>query len=217
MIRRRLGRASKSTENRLWMGLPTWQWPKTYSQGNKRSGSKRNILRSWSGLAHRKFVEGAEASSCDSLGTLRIWRGSAKRSGLKSLPRSELQFCRRKHIWWMASLVRVDRKAKVIQKQLWWAEKHLRMHNTLNLEADGLQQQKTMSGSTYVSQEHKTEAAVGTGSPKLDSWRLEKQSLVWWISISADAYRWSEFDTNSMNPWTKPTLCQQSRLVAVVS
>ena len=39
-------------------------------------------------------LEGAEASSCqvDSLGTLRIWRGSAKRSGPKSLPRS-VQTC----------------------------------------------------------------------------------------------------------------------------
>ena len=26
---------SESTENGLWMGLPTWQWPKTYGQGNK--------------------------------------------------------------------------------------------------------------------------------------------------------------------------------------
>ena len=52
--------------------------------------------------------------------------------------------------------------------QLWWAEKQLRRHNTSNLEADGLQQEKTMSGSTSDSQEQKAEAAVGTGSPKLD-------------------------------------------------
>ena len=26
---------SESTENGSWMGLPTWQWPKTYGQGNK--------------------------------------------------------------------------------------------------------------------------------------------------------------------------------------
>ena len=26
---------SVSTENGSWMGLPTWQWPKTYGQGNK--------------------------------------------------------------------------------------------------------------------------------------------------------------------------------------
>ena len=26
---------SESTENGSWMGLPRWQWPKTYSQGNK--------------------------------------------------------------------------------------------------------------------------------------------------------------------------------------
>ena len=26
---------SESTENGSWMSLPTWQWPKTYGQGNK--------------------------------------------------------------------------------------------------------------------------------------------------------------------------------------
>ena len=48
-------------------------------------------------------------------------------------------------------------------------QKSLRMHNTLNLEVDGLQQQKTMLGSTSVSKEQKAEAAVGTGSSKWDS------------------------------------------------
>ena len=47
-------------------------------------------------------------------------------------------------------------------------ENHLRIHNTMNLEVDGLQQQKITLDSTYVSQKHRTEAAVGTGSPKLD-------------------------------------------------
>ena len=42
------------------------------------------------------------------------------------------------------------------------------MRNTLNLQADGLQQQNT-SGSTSVSQEQKGEAAVDTGPPKVDS------------------------------------------------
>ena len=74
--------------------------------------------------------------------------------------------------------------------QLWWAEKLLRMHNTSNLEEGRLQQQKTTSGSTSVSQEQKAEAAVGTGSPKLDSWRLEKRSMLRWMSISPEAYRW---------------------------
>ena len=49
---------------------------------------------------------------------------------------------------------------------LWRSEKCLGMHNTLNLEVDGLQQQKTMSGPTSVSQEQKAEAALGTGLPK---------------------------------------------------
>lgn len=46
--------------------------------------------------------------------------------------------------------------------------------NTSNTEADGTQQQKTLLGSTPVSQEQESEAAVGTGQkPKLDGWRLD--------------------------------------------
>ena len=67
-----------------------------------------------------------------------------------------------------------------------WAEKHPEMHNISSLETDGLQTQTTTSGSTPLSQEQKSEAAAGTGSSKLDSCRLEKDSLVWWISISAE-------------------------------
>lgn len=37
----------------------------------------------------------------------------------------------------------------------------------LNLEKDGLQQQKTASGSTPSSQEEESEATVGTGASKL--------------------------------------------------
>ena len=40
-------------------------------------------------------------------------------------------------------------------------------------EVKELQQQKTTSGSSPVNQEQKPEAAVDTGSPELDSWRLE--------------------------------------------
>lgn len=49
--------------------------------------------------------------------------------------------------------------------QPWWAEKQLRMRNTSNLNVDGLQKQKTMSGSTPVSWEQESEATTGTGSP----------------------------------------------------
>lgn len=49
------------------------------------------------------------------------------------------------------------------------------MNNTAILEVDVLQQQKTMSGFTSFSQEQKTEALVGTGSPQLD-W---KKNMAW--------------------------------------
>ena len=54
----------------------------------------------------------------------------------------------------------------------------MKIHNMSSLEVDGLQQQKSTSGSASVSQAQKAEAAVGTGSPKPDSRRLEKRSQV---------------------------------------
>ncbi|MCI4384713.1 hypothetical protein PGIGA_G00041910 [Pangasianodon gigas] len=54
------------------------------------------------------------------------------------------------------------------------SEKHLSMHNTSNLEVDKLQQQKTTSAFTSVSQEQKAEALMGTDSPV----KMEKRSLV---------------------------------------
>ena len=61
------------------------------------------------------------------------------------------------------------------------------MPNSSNLQVEGLQALKTLSGSTPVSQEQISEASVGKGSQRLDSWRLEKRSPVWWGSISAEA------------------------------
>ncbi len=50
--------------------------------------------------------------------------------------------------------------------------------NTLNAEADGVQQQKTTVGAAPVSYGQETEATIRTGSPKLDNGRLEKRCLV---------------------------------------
>lgn len=55
------------------------------------------------------------------------------------------------------------------------------MHNTLNLKADELQQQKATLGFTSVCQEQKYEAMMGAGSPKVDSWSLEKRNPIGWI------------------------------------
>lgn len=94
--------------------------------------------------------------------------------------------------------------------QMWWAEKHFRMHNASNLEAVGLRQM-ARSGSTSVSQEEKAEAAVGTISPKPDSWRMGKRSLVWGTPMLG-----SQCSANSMIPWTQPALCQWFKLGEVV-
>lgn len=45
---------------------------------------------------------------------------------------------------------------------------------TLGLEADGIQQQGTPSGTTPFSKEHETEATIPTETPKLDNRRLKK-------------------------------------------
>lgn len=52
------------------------------------------------------------------------------------------------------------------------------MHKTLNIKADGLQEQKTIPGSTTFSQEQKSKPALGTGSQILDSLRLEKDQVM---------------------------------------
>lgn len=49
---------------------------------------------------------------------------------------------------------------------------------TQNFKADRQQQEKTTSGSTAVSQEEESGATVGSGSLKLDTWRLDKHRLV---------------------------------------
>lgn len=49
-------------------------------------------------------------------------------------------------------------------------ERHFRLHNMFGFKQDGLQQQKSRLGSTPVSQEEKSIAAVGIGSPKLGTW-----------------------------------------------
>lgn len=78
------------------------------------------------------------------------------------------------------------------------------------MHLSGLQQQKSTGGSSPVSSEQETEATVGTGSPKLDSRRLEKHTHIWCIAMI-----WSELGVNSMNPWIHLSSCQQFRLVGV--
>lgn len=48
--------------------------------------------------------------------------------------------------YWLKRYINLDKHSV----QLWWAEQHFTMHNMLNLEANGLQTQKTTSGSTSV-------------------------------------------------------------------
>lgn len=72
------------------------------------------------------------------------------------------------------------------------------MQNTkLNLEVDGIQQQKTTFGSTSVNQEQKAKAAVGTCFLKVVIWWVWVGDItgrvgdnpVFWIFNSAEAHR----------------------------
>lgn len=88
----------------------------------------------------------------------------------------------------------------------------------LNPETGGLQQQKTMSGSTFVSQELKAEAAASTDSPKLD---CSKNWKTLPVLINLDFFLdtqlvGSKFDINSMNPLAQTALCHQSRLLEML-
>lgn len=51
------------------------------------------------------------------------------------------------------------------------------------LQVDGLQQQKTMSGSTPVSPEQKSESAVDKGLNNSGHFQMESHGLVWWIPL----------------------------------
>ncbi len=81
-------------ENGSWMGIPAWQWYKTWPR-QQRSGSRRSTLRSWSGLASlqtlipKKICGGSWRFEFwnVSLETLMTWRESAKSSGTESLLR----------------------------------------------------------------------------------------------------------------------------------
>lgn len=83
------------------------------------------------------------------------------------------------------------------------AEKHLRKHNTTNLEVDGLQQKRTTSGSTPVCREQEPGTAMCRRSPKTGSGRLEKRHVACWILIPACHVDMvgSEIRITSLNPW----------------
>ena len=107
----------------------------------------------------------------------------------------------------------------------WWrrstenliVEYNLTLHNTSNLETDGLQQQKTTttSGPTSISRhcQPRTErwgcighrrTKTGVEDWKNVTWSCESFDFCWGIQMVG-----SEFGGNSMNPWSQPALCQQ--------
>lgn len=68
----------------------------------------------------------------------------------------------------MVILTGAERKVKVTQSCCTIVVSRKTAQPNINLETDGLQQQKATLDSTSGSQEQKAEAAVSTGTPKLD-------------------------------------------------
>lgn len=65
-------------------------------------------------------------------------------------------------------------------RAVWWVgitRKVFQHAQNIDLEVDGLQQQKIMLGSTPVRQEEESEAVMGTGCLKLNSLKL---FTFWW-------------------------------------
>ena len=91
--------------------------------------------------------------------------------------------------------------------QLWWAEKHLWMHNKLNLAADGLQQHKTRKLRLQWPQ---AQLNWTVKDWKNAAWSDESQFLLETQMVG------SELGTNGMNSQTQPALCHKPRLVEVV-
>jgi len=101
-------------------------------------------------------------------------KNNSLRMELKPKSSSVQQLCGKKHLVderhqrRMDRLVGADRKSMVTQITTLYNCGEQKSINRSNLEVAGLQQQKTMSGSTPVSQEQKPEASVGSDTPTLD-------------------------------------------------
>lgn len=85
------------------------------------------------------------------------------------------------------------------------------MHDMLNLEADGPQQQKTTPGATSVRYEQDTEATIWLASPKLGQ---KKTEHVAWSDESAVTFRW--WDQNLAKTEWKPCIILPSSLTSTV-
>lgn len=72
---------------------------------------------------------------------------------------------------------------KYIQCNIW-------MHITTDFEAGGLKKQRATPGSTPVTYKLEKEAINHTGLPKLDTKRLDKHCLTWWVSVSSRCCSW---------------------------
>lgn len=71
-----------------------------------------------------------------------------------------------------------------------------------NPEVDGLQQHTTTEGSICVIQEQETEARVGTGSSKLDSWRFEKCQANFYPQQESSSRQCDKTEFYNKNPST---------------
>lgn len=92
-----------------------------------------------------------------------------------------------------ARLIGDERKAALIAKATGtvhsrYAEDHLWPHKMSNLEADGLQLQKTTWGATPVIWEPDAEATIPMGSPKLDNGIFENITGLMGLDFSCNIW-----------------------------
>lgn len=98
--------------------------------------------------------------------------------------------------------------------QLGRAETHVRMHNTSNLGADGLREQKTTSGQPRTEiWGYSVQRLTQTGQLKTGGLSAGLMNLDFCSDTDMVG---SESSVSSLKPWTQPALCQQLRLVLVV-